>query len=36
VAGLALGAQLEHLAEDPDPPTGQAGQELERGLDRRG
>ncbi len=36
VAGVALGAQLEHLAEDGDPPTGQAGQQLEGRLDRRG
>ncbi len=35
VAGLALLAQLEHLAEDGDPPAAQAGQDVERGEHRR-
>ena len=35
MAGIARVAQLEHLAEDRDPPTAQAGQHLERGQHRR-
>ena len=36
VAGVALVAQLEHVAEHRDPPAAQAGQDVERGKHRGG
>ena len=36
MAALVLGAQLEHLAEDRDPPARQPGDQLEGGGDRAG